>query len=337
MSDTKGPVTIALDELPDLPTEATSDSPELGSAVLATGAGVRLLRLGSRRGSRLVRWAVAAVGAFAGLAISLWAWDFVIALILRSPVLGGIAAVLAGIVALAGALILVREVAALARLRRIDGLRRRAGLARASADLGAAQALTDNLLALYQGRGDAAWGAARLTEARVDAVDADDLLDRAETALLAPLDARAVAEIEAAAARVATITALVPLALADVAAAAITGVSMIRRIATIYGGRSGAVGSWRLTRAVLTHLAATGAIAVGDDLIGSTLGGSVLSKLSRRFGEGLINGALTARLGVAAMELCRPVPFHAIKRPSVTALVRRALTGLFTGTRPGGR
>ena len=66
MSDTKGPVTIALDELPDLPTEATSDSPELGSAVLATGAGVRLLRLGSRRGSRLVRWAVAAVGAFAG-------------------------------------------------------------------------------------------------------------------------------------------------------------------------------------------------------------------------------------------------------------------------------
>ena len=125
MSDAKGPVTIALDELPDLPTEATSDLPELGSAVLATGAGVRLLRLGSRRGSRLVRWAVAAVGAFAGLAISLWTWDFVIALTLRSPVLGGIAAVLAGVVALAGALILVREVAALARLRRIDGLRRR--------------------------------------------------------------------------------------------------------------------------------------------------------------------------------------------------------------------
>ncbi len=331
MSDAKGPVTIALDDLPDLPTEAAPDLPEAASADLASGTGARLLRLGTRRGSRLTRWALGALGAFAGLAISLWAWDFVTALILRSPVLGGIAAVLAGIVALAVLLVLMREVAALARLRRIDGLRRAAAQARAADGLVVAQALADKLLALYAGRHDAAWGGAWFGEARAQAVDAADLLDQAETVLLAPLDARAIAEIEAAAARVATVTALVPLALADVAAAAITGVSMIRRIAAIYGGRSGAVGSWRLTRAVLTHLAATGALAVGDDLIGSALGGSVLSKLSRRFGEGLINGALTARLGVAAMELSRPVPFHATKRPSVTALVQRALTGLFTG------
>ncbi|MBV1868028.1 MAG: DUF697 domain-containing protein, partial [Marinosulfonomonas sp.] len=47
------------------------------------------------------------------------------------------------------------------------------------------------------------------------------------------------------------------------------------------------------------------------------------------FGEGVINGALTARVGVAAIEVCRPLPFHAAKRPSVTRLVQRALTGLF--------
>jgi putative membrane protein len=107
---------------------------------------------------------------------------------------------------------------------------------------------------------------------------------------------------------------------------------MIRRIAEIYGGRAGAFGSWRLTRTVLTHLVATGAVAVGDDLIGSIAGGGVLSKVSRRFGEGEDNGALTARVGVAAMEVCRPMPFTAQPRPSVTALVRRALTGLFGGT-----
>ena len=72
----------------------------------------------------------------------------------------------------------------------------------------------------------------------------------------------------------------------------------IRRIAEIYGGRSGTLGSWRLVRAVMTHLVATGAVAVGDDLIGSIGGGHLLSKLSRRFGEGLVNGALTARVGV---------------------------------------
>ena len=42
-----------------------------------------------------------------------------------------------------------------------------------------------------------------------------------------------------------------------------------------------------------------------------------------------MNGALTARVGVAAMEVCRPLPFIRERRPSVTRLVQRALAGLF--------
>ena len=125
------------------------------------------------------------------------------------------------------------------------------------------------------------------------------------------------------------VTAVVPLALADVATALTANIRMIRRVADIYGGRSGALGAWRLTRAVMTHLVATGAVAVGDDLIGSVAGGTALSRISRRFGEGVVNGALTARVGVAAMEVCRPLPFTRGKRPSVTNLIKRALTGLF--------
>jgi putative membrane protein len=136
-------------------------------------------------------------------------------------------------------------------------------------------------------------------------------------------------EVEAAARQVATVTAIVPLALADVFAALTANLRMIRRVAEIYGGRAGTLGSWRLARAVMTHLVATGAVAVGDDLISSIAGGGVLSKLSRRFGEGVVNGALTARVGVGAMEVCRPLPFVRLQRPSVTGLVKRALTGLF--------
>ena len=117
--------------------------------------------------------------------------------------------------------------------------------------------------------------------------------------------------------------------LADVIAALTANLRMIRQIAHIYGGRSGTLGSWRLTRAVMAHLVATGAVAVGDDLLGSVGGGHILGKISRRFGEGLVNGALTARVGVAAMEVCRPVPFSEGKRPRVSALIGRALTGLF--------
>jgi putative membrane protein len=182
---------------------------------------------------------------------------------------------------------------------------------------------------LYKGRPALEWGRARMAERQADQFDASGLLGLAEAELLAPLDAAARAEIEAAARQVATVTALVPIALADVVAALTANLRMIRRIAEIYGGRAGTLGSWRLTRAVLTHLVATGAVAIGDDMIGSLAGGGMLSKLSRRFGEGVVNGALTARVGLAAMEVCRPLPFIRLARPSVTGVVRNALTGLF--------
>ena len=163
------------------------------------------------------------------------------------------------------------------------------------------------------------------------------MLGLVERELLAPVDAQAVLEVEAAARQVAMVTALVPLALADVVAALTANLRMIRRIAELYGGRGGTLSSWRLTRAVFAHLVATGAVAVGDDLIGSVAGGGLLAKVSRRFGEGVVNGALTARVGVAAIEVCRPLAFTATNRPRVTALVRRALTGLFPSGRDQGK
>ena len=159
-------------------------------------------------------------------------------------------------------------------------------------------------------------------------MDADALLALAETEVLAPLDQAALAAVEAAARRVAMVTALVPLALADVATALVVNMRMIRTVAEIYGGRSGTLGSWQLLRRVFLALVATGAMALTDDFLGSFAGGGLLSKLSRRFGEGVVNGALTARVGLAAMDLCRPLPWVRQKRPGVSATVGRALAGL---------
>jgi len=228
-------------------------------------------------------------------------------------------------------LIALRELAAFSRLGKLDDLRREADHALSAADLPAARRVAGRLAALYKGRPELALRREALARRGDEVFDAESLLALAEAELLMPLDAAARLEVEAAARQVATATALVPLALADVVAALTANIRMIRRIAEIYGGRSGTLGAWRLTRAVLTHLVATGAVAIGDDLIGSVAGGSVLSKVSRRFGEGVVNGALTARVGVAAMEVCRPLPFGPGRKPGVTALVRRALTGLFGG------
>ena len=308
-----------------VPDEETGLRPDETAAM----ARVAALAAGRRR-SALARWFWGLASGVVIFAVSLWAWDALTRLLVERPLLGWIGTALVLSFALVCLAIALKELAAFARLRRVDGLRRSAEQALADYDLAAARAVTHGLDRLYAGRPDAEWGRARLAGHREAVLDADGLIGVAERDLLAPLDARATREIEAAARQVATVTALVPLALADLIAALTSNLRMIRRIAEIYGGRAGTLGSWRLTRAVLSHLVATGMVAVGDDLIGSVAGGSLLSKVSRRFGEGVVNGALTARVGVAAMEVCRPLPFTALERPSVTGLVRRALSGLFS-------
>lgn len=292
----------------------------------------------ARPASRLGRLFWTGFSGFAGFVLSLTAWDFITGLFARNPLLGGIALGLLVLLLAAALLIGLRELAAIARLRRLDDIRRAAETAVATADLPAARRAVGRLTGLYALRPELAPALGALERRAADQFDADGLIGLVEQELLVPLDLAASREVERAARQVALVTAFVPLALADVATALIANLRMIRRIAEIYGGRSGVLGNWRLTRTVLTHLAATGALAVGDDLIHSVLGGSLLSKLSRRFGEGVVNGALTARVGVAAIEVCRPLPFQAAPKPRVSALVQRALTGLFgRGEGPAGQ
>ena len=329
----KGPVLFDLEKA-DSPAPSVADAPPVpdlsrpapqGQAMQAAAKWV------GRRPSRLVRlfWGLAV--ALVGAMISLAAWNFVTDLIARNPLIGwGMTALLVAFLVVL-AVICLRELAAFGRLARLDRLRHDADEAQATGDLAQARKVTDRLLGLYKGREDTRWGQERLAELRGDQLDAAGLLGVVEDEVLAPLDAAASREIEAAARQVATVTALVPLALADVAAALTSNLRMIRRIAEIYGGRSGFLGSWRLTRAVMAHLVATGAVAVGDDMLEPILGGGLLGKLSRRFGEGLVNGGLTARVGVAAVEVCRPLPFIRQKRPSVRGIIGRALGGLFGG------
>ena len=288
---------------------------------------VRLARVQSASG--IGSWVLWAFGALFSFVISVSTWDFVISLLARNSLLGGIAFALVAVAVVAATTVALREWAAFARMARLDHLRVQADGARTSHNLPAARDVTDALVRLYSARDDVAWGRAKLAERRSDVLDADGLLALTETELLSALDQAARREIEGSARQVALVTALVPLALADVATALFANLRMIRRIATIYGGRSGTLGSFGLLRRVFSHLLATGALALGDDLIHSVAGGGVLSKLSRRFGEGVINGALTARVGIAAMEMCRPMPFVALPKPKVSNLVSRALTGVF--------
>lgn len=323
-----GPVLIELDEAPGISPADAPPVPDVGHVAKPT-AMQGAIRFAGRKPSRLARWFWSLLVAITGFVLSVAAYDFITGLIARQPIFGYVALGLVGAFVLVLLIIALKEWVAFARLRRVDALHRAADAALAHNNLDEARDVVTRLKRLYRGRDDMRWALDRFCEREAEVLDADTLFALSEAELMAPLDVAAIKEVEAAARQVATVTAIVPIALADVATALTANIRMIRRVAEIYGGRSGALGSWRLTRAVMAHLVATGAVAIGDDLIGSLAGGGVLSKLSRRFGEGVVNGALTARVGVAALEVCRPLPFGPKKRPSVTGIVKRALTGLF--------
>jgi putative membrane protein len=318
------PLVVDYDDSEALDPGAAAPVPDAPSA--ATMAAVKALGRPSSGFSRFAFWVFSSLFTFV---LSVAAWNFVTGLFASNSLLGWIAFVL-----LIAALLLVlvmaaKELSAYARMARLDRLRAGAVEARAKANLKAARASVAAIAGIYASREDQAWGIARLRERQDDVFDADALLSLAERELMGPLDRAAMAEVEAAARQVATVTAFVPMALADVATALYSNLRLIRKLALIYGGRSGSFGSWRLLRRVFSALLGAGAIALADDLIGSVTSGGILSKLSRRFGEGVVNGALTARVGLAAMELSRPMPFVALPRPNTSATTSRALAGLF--------
>jgi putative membrane protein len=69
----------------------------------------------------------------------------------------------------------------------------------------------------------------------------------------------------------------------------------------------------------------TGGLAASDSLIQQMLGHGIAAKLSARLGEGVLNGLLTARFGLAAVDLIRPVPFAALPRPTLSDLMTELL------------
>lgn len=262
-----------------------------------------------------------AVGGIVSLSIGLWLDQLVRDLFAREDWLGWLAIGLIALALVAVVAIAAREIAGLIWLKRIDRMRRRADLAAARDDRPEAEAVVDDLVVLYADRPDLASGR-RATEARVgDVIDGRDRLVLAEADLLAPLDAAARRLVSDAAARVSVVTAVSPRAAVDVIFVVVATLGLIRRLAALYGGRPGFIGLARLTRLVLTHLAVTGSIAVGDGLAQQLIGHGLAAKLSARLGEGVINGLLTARVGVAAIDVCRPLPFLERRRPQLSEIM----------------
>jgi putative membrane protein len=274
-------------------------------------------------------WGFILLSALAAL-VSLWAGVAITRLIESyfesSPLLGWTATAIAGIAGFAALALVFREVWGLMRLRRIEALQHLAVTALNNGEEKPVAATLSSLRSLYRKRPDLAWNLKELAGHDNDIISPLDRLRLAERLLLEPLDEQTHRIIAKRAKRVTLLTTVTPIAALDVAFVAAQNVAMLRELATLYGGRPSTLATFRLSRLVLMHLAVAGGLALSDNFFHLFVGKGIIGKLSTRFGEGAVNGILTSRIGLAAVDVCRPIPKPSVKRESLASLMREIIS-----------
>ena len=243
----------------------------------------------------------------------------------RSESLGIVGIFFTFAAAFALGVITLRELLGLVRLATIEKLHARAASVLLSDDRDQSRAIVKELLGIAHQNPQLARARTTLADHLNDIIDGADMIRLAERELMSPLDQEARRLVSSAAQRVSIVTAISPRAAVDIIFVFVAALRLIRQLARLYGGRPGALGMIRLLRHVIAHLAITGGMAASDSLVQQMLGHGLAAKLSQRLGEGMLNGLLTARLGLAAIDVTRPLPFTALPRPALTDLAKDLL------------
>ena len=298
-------------------------TPEPDAAQLPVPIDAPLVPL--RRGFRWGSLFWGAVGGLVLLAAGLGVLNLIEDLFARSEGLGFLGLAFAVAATLALIAIIAREAFGLARLATIEKLHLRATEVLLSDDRAASRAIVGDLLRLAHQNPQLARARTALQSHADDIIDGADMIKLAERELMSPLDEEARRLVSTAAQRVSIVTAVSPRALVDVLFVFAASLRLIRQLALLYGGRPGALGMIRLMRQVIAHLAITGGMAASDSIVQQMLGHGIAAKLSQRLGEGVLNGLLTARLGLAAIDVTRPLPFTALPRPALADLAKDLL------------
>lgn len=281
--------------------------------------------------SRRIRWGALFLSASCGLillAAGMAVASLIADLFHYNRELGWSGLALAGLAALSAIVIAIRETMGLLRLATVEKLRDRSSAMIVSDNRAEARAFVQQLLHLTRRMPHLARSRANLQSHLGDIIDGADMVRLAERELMASLDQQARTMIAMAATRVSVVTALSPRALVDVLYVLASALALLRQLAFLYGARPGTVGLIRLARLTLVHLGITGGLASSDSLIQQMLGHGIAAKLSARLGEGVLNGLVTARFGLAALDVIRPMPFTALSRPTLRDIMNELLRSL---------
>lgn len=154
-----------------------------------------------------------------------------------------------------------------------------------------------------------------------------DVLSLFDATVVAECDRKALQAVSLSSSQAAAVVALSPLAALDMFVIAWRNIRMIDDVAACYGVELGLLSRMRLMKLVIYNLIYAGASELTLDIGLQSVGADLLGKLSARGAQGLGAGLLSARLGIKAIQLCRPLPFtQPDHQPKVSDVMKQIKT-----------
>ncbi|MCA0901312.1 TIGR01620 family protein [Microbulbifer agarilyticus] len=213
-------------------------------------------------------------------------------------------------------------------LRKLQKTQELAAEVRDSRATDAVEPLNHQLRELFEGKPQGAL-LARVQEETPDYYDNSELLRHLELNFFEALDQEALRRVVRHATTTGALVGLSPFTTLDVLVALRQSMRMIDDVAQIYGVRPSVVVRWRLFKKILALVAYSGASEYAvSELWPELVGDSMLSTVSARLGQGMGASLFMARIGLAAIHSCRPIPFSEKQRPRLGALTRRIAASL---------
>ncbi|SJL83161.1 YcjF family protein [Vibrio palustris] len=152
-----------------------------------------------------------------------------------------------------------------------------------------------------------------------------EIIDLYDALVIAQQDKQALDIVTRYATEAAALVAVSPLAMADMLLVGWRSFKMIEKLADLYGIELGYWSRLKLFKAVLVNMATAGASEMVVDASVDLLSMDLAGKVSTRAGQGIGVGILTARLGIKAMALLRPLPWVEQRRVKLSQVRKHIL------------
>lgn len=155
-----------------------------------------------------------------------------------------------------------------------------------------------------------------------------EIMSLFEQSIIAQIDTRVTSLISGHASACAAMIAVSPFALLDMLIVLWRNLVMIKQVSHLYGLNMGYWGRVKLIQKLFKLMLYAGAAEIISDVGTYAVGNTVTSKLSTSMAQGLGAGVLTARIGLKAMQECRPMPFLSSPKPGLNSITQEVLKTL---------